>query len=85
MAGNSGRQKKQSSFSLFGMFRGGRNRGSKGGRRSIEEEQEYSVKAYKVYPSDEDRGRWVAEPGIDNKASAYITHTTHKWENIYDT
>ncbi|GMH10405.1 hypothetical protein Nepgr_012246 [Nepenthes gracilis] len=26
----------------------------------------------KVFPSDEDRGYWVAEPGIDKKASAFI-------------
>ncbi|KAE9446732.1 hypothetical protein C3L33_21379, partial [Rhododendron williamsianum] len=31
-----------------------------------------SMKYYKVWPSDEDRGRYVAEPGIDRKASAYI-------------
>ncbi|KAL2338857.1 hypothetical protein Fmac_013303 [Flemingia macrophylla] len=24
------------------------------------------------FASDEDRGRWVAEPGIDRKASAFI-------------
>ncbi|KAL3814603.1 hypothetical protein ACJIZ3_015871 [Penstemon smallii] len=39
------------------------------------------IKAYKVYPSDEDRGRWVGEPGIDRKASAYISSTTDKWNN----
>lgn len=26
----------------------------------------------RMWPSDEDRGRWVAEPGIDRKASAFI-------------
>ncbi|KAH7834665.1 hypothetical protein Vadar_018389 [Vaccinium darrowii] len=31
-----------------------------------------SMRYYKVWPSDEDRGRYVAEPGIDRKASAYI-------------
>lgn len=25
-----------------------------------------------MFTSDEDRGRWVAEPGIDRKASAFI-------------
>ncbi|AES92099.1 hypothetical protein MtrunA17_Chr4g0069511 [Medicago truncatula] len=26
----------------------------------------------RIFASDEDRGRWVAEPGIDKKASAFI-------------
>lgn len=26
----------------------------------------------RICPSDEDRGRWVGEPGIDRKASAFI-------------
>ncbi|KAL8545317.1 hypothetical protein ACS0TY_005483 [Phlomoides rotata] len=77
MAGNS-RQKK-SSFSLFSLFK------SKRMSKRVEdfssrEEDYYEVKAYKVYPSDEDRGRWVADPGIDKKASAYISSTTNKWE-----
>lgn len=75
MGGNN-RQKKQSSFSLFGMFK------SKRSKRGDEYKAEEYVKAYKVYPSDEDRGRWVAEPGIDKKASAYITLTTNKWEQL---
>ncbi|CAO2832470.1 unnamed protein product [Amaranthus hypochondriacus] len=34
----------------------------------------------KVYPSDYDRGYWVGEPGIDYKASDFITkvHRTLK-------
>lgn len=77
MAGNN-RQKKSSgsSFSLFSLFKG---RNSSRARRGDDTRDEY-VKAYKVYPSDEDRGRWVAEPGIDKKASAYISLTTDKWE-----
>ncbi|GMP63656.1 hypothetical protein CsSME_00025262 [Camellia sinensis var. sinensis] len=31
-----------------------------------------SMKAYKAWPSDEDRGLWVAEPGIDRRAGDYI-------------
>lgn len=31
------------------------------------------MKARRVWPSDEDKGRWgVAEPGIDIKAEAFI-------------
>ncbi|WOK92990.1 hypothetical protein Cni_G01682 [Canna indica] len=26
----------------------------------------------KIWPSDEDRGRWVGEPDVDRKASAFI-------------
>ncbi|KAL8527659.1 hypothetical protein ACS0TY_005490 [Phlomoides rotata] len=76
MAGNS-RQKK-SSFSLFSLFKS--KRMSKRVEDYSREEGYYEVKAYKVYPSDEDRGRWVADPGIDKKASAYISSTTNKWE-----
>ncbi|KAH6835929.1 hypothetical protein C2S53_002770 [Perilla frutescens var. hirtella] len=74
MAGN----KKRSSFSFFSFFKG---RSSSSRRGEYETRDEY-VKAYKVYPSDEDRGRWVAEPRIDEKASAYITHTTDKWGKL---
>ncbi|GFP87977.1 hypothetical protein PHJA_000941400 [Phtheirospermum japonicum] len=77
MAGNN-KQKKSSSFSLFSLFKG---RGSSRARAREETRDEY-VKAYKVYPSDEDRGRWVAEPGIDKKASAYISLTTDRWEKL---
>nr|GMD43851.1 uncharacterized protein LOC109174175 [Ipomoea batatas] len=39
-------------------------------------------KAYKVWPSDEDRGtRWVAEPGIDSKATLFINGRTKFWSN----
>ncbi|KAH6761141.1 hypothetical protein C2S52_008175 [Perilla frutescens var. hirtella] len=69
MAGN----KKRSSFSFFSFFKG---------RSSSSQRGEYETRAYKVYPSDEDRGRWVAEPRIDEKASAYITHTTDKWGKL---
>ncbi|KNA17497.1 hypothetical protein SOVF_079440 [Spinacia oleracea] len=36
----------------------------------------------KVFPSDEDRGYWVAEPGIDRKASAFIAkfHEARRFE-----
>ncbi|KAG6408630.1 hypothetical protein SASPL_131648 [Salvia splendens] len=74
MAGNSngnGNGRQQKKFSLFGLFK------SKKSKRGDADDY---VKAYKVYPSDEDRGRWVAEPGIDKKAAAYITLTTNKWE-----
>ena len=36
----------------------------------------------KVFPSDDDRGYWVGEPGIDNKASAFIAkfHEASRFE-----
>ncbi|KAI3448427.1 hypothetical protein Pfo_005092 [Paulownia fortunei] len=60
MAGNN-RQKK-SSFSLFSFFKGRSSRA-----RRVDDTWDEYVKAYKVYPSDEDRGRWVAEPGLTRK------------------
>lgn len=76
MAGNSGQKK--SSFPLFSMFKGKNSKA----RRIRDDFRDDYIKAYKVYPSDEDRGRWVAEPGIDKKASAYISSTTDKWEKM---
>ncbi|GFY94337.1 bZIP transcription factor family protein [Actinidia rufa] len=69
MGGNNRQQKKSSSpFSFFTMFK------SKRYSSKVVEDNSWddSVKYYKVWPSDEDRGRYVAEPGIDRKASAYI-------------
>ncbi|KAL7119840.1 hypothetical protein ACP275_02G086400 [Erythranthe tilingii] len=79
MGGNNRQKKSSSSFSLFGLFKGGKN--SSRAKRGEEVRDEY-VNAYKVYPSDEDRGRWVAEPGIDKKASAFISLTTDRWEKL---
>ncbi|KAI3496482.1 hypothetical protein L1887_38846 [Cichorium endivia] len=74
MAGNKSRKK--SYFSLFSIFRFKRSRW--GGDEAWDD----SMKAYKVYPSDQDRaGRW-ADPRIDSKASAYIDDRTNKWNNV---
>ena len=69
MGGNNRQQKKSSSpFSFFNMFKAKRY-----SSKVVEDNSwDDSVKYYKVWPSDEDRGRYVAEPGIDRKASAYI-------------
>ncbi|CAA2972023.1 Hypothetical predicted protein [Olea europaea subsp. europaea] len=79
MAGNN-RQKKSSdsSFSLFNIFKGKSSRG----RRVVEDTNYDSMKACKVWPSDEDRGRYVAKPGIDKLASTYIIATTEKWKSV---
>lgn len=63
------------SFGFFSMFKTSRPR-----RGDDCSGMDAVVKAYKVYPSDEDRGRWVAEPGIDRKASAYIATIQENWQ-----
>ncbi|WOG82727.1 hypothetical protein DCAR_0101895 [Daucus carota subsp. sativus] len=70
------RQKK--SFGIFSIFKSSRTRRGKDVSGTDD-----CVKSYKVYPSDEDRGRWVAEPGIDKRASAYIAITQKNW-NLVD-
>ncbi|CAA3012562.1 Hypothetical predicted protein [Olea europaea subsp. europaea] len=78
MAGNNRQIKKSSSgsISLFSIFKAKNSRAL----RSESTRDNDSVKAYKVWPSDEDRGRWgVAEPGIDQKAYDYIASRTEKW------
>ena len=41
-------------------------------RRDEEADGEPKYTSRKVRPSDEDRGRWVGEPDVDVKASAFI-------------
>ncbi|KAF5803217.1 hypothetical protein HanRHA438_Chr06g0278011 [Helianthus annuus] len=69
------KQGKKHSFSFFSIFK------SKKVRRE-EAMWDDSVKAYKVYPSDQDGVRWVSEPGIDKKASAFINSRTSLWSNL---
>ena len=74
MGGNSYKQKK--SFSLFSMFK------TKKRARRVEDVDGVSddlVNAYRVYPSDEDRGRWIGDRRIDTKASAYIATVQLNW------
>ncbi|GAA0154532.1 hypothetical protein LIER_12483 [Lithospermum erythrorhizon] len=76
-----GKQKKSSSsFSFLSIFKGKTLSSNKA--RKMGEDRDDFVKAYKVWPSDEDRGRWVAEPGVDRKTSAYITTITERWKNV---
>ncbi|KAF7805019.1 hypothetical protein G2W53_044130 [Senna tora] len=68
--GGKNRQRKSSSLmSVFNIFKSNsRHRGY-----SNEDGYEEGTRARKVWPSDEDRGRWgVAEPGIDRRAAAFI-------------
>ncbi|KAA8536686.1 hypothetical protein F0562_029164 [Nyssa sinensis] len=68
MGGNNKKQMKSSSpFSAFNIFKT-----KKSSSANVEDVPFNNIQAYKVWRSDEYRGRWVAEPGIDMKASAYI-------------
>ena len=59
--------KKSSSFSFCGMLKSCFSSGSKDDYYYYDDGS-----SRRIFASDEDRGRWVAEPGIDKKASAFI-------------
>lgn len=69
--GNSKQQKKHS-FSFCSIFKWMKVRGEDAIRDD-------SLKAYR---SDQDGARWVSEPGIDKKASAYIDGRASIWSNL---
>ncbi|KAL8159121.1 hypothetical protein V2J09_000658 [Rumex salicifolius] len=72
MGGKNDSRHRKSSFSLFSMF--------KSRKTTTTETWEDGMWATKVYPSDEDRRYcWVAEPGIDHRASAFIA--SHDFNN----
>ncbi|KAL7585022.1 hypothetical protein Lser_V15G44858 [Lactuca serriola] len=69
------KNKQQKSFlSVFSIFKRKRVRGD-------DDKVDETLKAYKVYPSDQDGVHWVAEPGIDRKASCYIDSITTMWSH----
>ncbi|VVA28831.1 PREDICTED: CICLE_v10013220mg [Prunus dulcis] len=72
MGGNN-RQKTPSSSSFFSLFKSRRPRrgGDELAISALVVEESYKSVG-KVWHSVEDRGRWVAEPGIDDKAAAFI-------------
>ncbi|XP_020224914.1 uncharacterized protein LOC109806817 [Cajanus cajan] len=59
--------KRSSSFSFYNMLKGCFS----GGNR-YDEYWEGSGSGRRIFASDEDRAHWVAEPGIDRKASDFI-------------
>ncbi|KAJ7973202.1 Ribosomal protein S12 [Quillaja saponaria] len=66
MGGNNRQRKTSSAFSFFNFFKSKKPRGGS-------DAYDDGSKARKIWPSDEDRGRWgVAEPDIDRKAEAFI-------------
>lgn len=78
MGGNKRQIKKSSSspFSVFNIFK------TKRSSRKVEDTSDEHVKAYKVFPSEEDRDRWVAKPGIDRIATSYIDTITKEWNRV---
>ena len=70
------KSQKKSSFSLFGIFK------AKKSQRRGEATWDESMKAYKVYPSDQDRAGYWADPRIDSKATAYIDTITNRWNHV---
>ncbi|GMH07701.1 hypothetical protein Nepgr_009541 [Nepenthes gracilis] len=54
-----------SSFSVFSIFKSRRP-------RKVKDSRDEPQGTTKVFRSDDDGGYWVAEPGIDRKASAFI-------------
>ncbi|KAG2726647.1 hypothetical protein I3760_01G123800 [Carya illinoinensis] len=61
-------RKSSSSFSICNIFKVCFS----GGRSSDDYYWDEGVDNRRICPSDSDREGWFAEPGIDNKASAYI-------------
>ncbi|KAJ7977802.1 Ribosomal protein S12 [Quillaja saponaria] len=66
MGGNNRQRKTSNAFSFFKFLKSKKPRG---GYDAYDD----GSSAWKVWTSDEDRGRWgVAEPDIDRKAEAFI-------------
>lgn len=63
-----GKKRSSSSKSFFAMLFGLSRRTR---YRDVEEESPKHIN--RIFPSDEDRGRWVGEPDIDRKATEFIT------------
>ncbi|CAK9150931.1 unnamed protein product, partial [Ilex paraguariensis] len=72
MGGNSRQKSSTNPFALFSFFKLKSSR-----PRKFEDD---SMKAYRVWPSDQDRGRYVADPGIDRRADEYIAGRTESWK-----
>ncbi|QCD98385.1 hypothetical protein DEO72_LG6g3105 [Vigna unguiculata] len=67
------RQRKSSFLSVFNIFKSSNNKQRGGSSYSSYYDEGPKVSGTKVWPSDEDKGRWgVADPVIDLRATAYI-------------
>ncbi|KAM6578547.1 hypothetical protein CsatB_030384 [Cannabis sativa] len=76
MGGNSRQRKSNStsSFSIFNIFKSKRRRSSSSSSDDYyhHHQEEVASARSRVWPSDEDRGRWVADPAINRKAEDFI-------------
>lgn len=71
------KSQRKSSFSFFSIFK--RKKSQRGG---ADDTWDDSMKAYKVYPSDQHKaGRW-ADPRIDSKATVFINTATNHWNHV---
>ncbi|KAI6684502.1 hypothetical protein NL676_030415 [Syzygium grande] len=63
------------SFSFSNLFRPRRSAAA----RRVDDARDDAVAPRKIWTSDYDKGRYVAEPGIDRKATAFIdkVHESH--------
>lgn len=71
------KSQRKSSFSFFGIFKIKKSQRGGGG-----DTWEDSMKAYKVYPSDQDRAGHWADPRIDRKATIFINNATNHWNHV---
>ncbi|KAF7818027.1 uncharacterized protein G2W53_023482 [Senna tora] len=80
MGGGNHRQRKSSSSSGFFCFSIFKSKKQRGGRYYVyDDEIDDGIKAQKVWPSDEDRGRCgVADPFINIKVKAFIASEIQK-------
>ncbi|XP_044478075.1 uncharacterized protein LOC123205211 [Mangifera indica] len=63
-----GGNKQKKGFSVFNMLKFRKSKPS----RDEYAREENTGSGRRVWPSDEDKGSWVAEPGIDRKAQDFI-------------
>lgn len=69
-----GGKKKSSSFGFLSMFNIFKSK-KKQMRGGYYDGYENGMRGMRIWPSDEDAGRWgVADPTIDKKAAAFIAH-----------
>lgn len=66
----------KTSFAILNIFKTKKVQGNQ------QEDWDNHEKALKVFSSDQDGLRWVAEPGIDKRAGAYIDNITNRWNHL---
>lgn len=71
------KSQRKSSFSFLSIFK--LKKSERGGGDDTWDD---SMKAYKVYPSDQDRAGYWADPRIDSKATVFINTVTTHWNHV---